>query len=190
MDSIIELIIGLIVVIFSVLHDRTKKTSPTEEEDITDLTAVEDFFKKQSENQGAPPPPPPPLSAPPIQRAGPQNWEPFDEPAFEEMSEKIPSLPPEVTPPPQKIKQKKEKKKPKIAGQPPQPNLENAALGTLLTGQRSVRLLEASGGRRVRSTNFAWTKRRVLDAFIFNELMTRYDLNRIFERIPTRRSDS
>lgn len=32
--------------------------------------------------------------------------------------------------------------------------------------------------------NKKWDQRRILDAFIFSELMTRYDINRIYARIP------
>jgi len=203
MDSLIELIIGLIVVVFSVLWDKAKKTpSSVENDEIpTELSAIEDFFKKL--NEGQPSGPAPSSENSPTQA---KEW-----PDWEKASIESPPPPPPPPPPPEigqipmerspeKIKKKKAKPKPP----PPKEHvptvnplvLENLDKLPSLEARKEVeRLIPSSNQVSVAKTALplpakkGWSKSRILDAVIMSEILTRYDFNRVFARIPGKKRE-
>lgn len=219
MDNLFEVIIAVVFIVFSVLSEMAKKkkddgTAGKSDSSGADLSAIEEFFRKQAEDQQSPssskpsdwsdthagsmsssaafPPPPPTLSSEGdgdfVQSAKKKNKK-KKRPALHEESDAS------------RTESVLTKRKPfasrgeaeHINDEGPcldeaktltgETDYENAAFGSLVTAGTSAR----SAAPLQKRARFPWSRRDIMRAVVFNELMTRYDLNRIYSRIPDQR---
>lgn len=240
MENLVEVIIALVVIGYSLLAEKKQPPQGTDDQD---LSAIEDFFKQQPQSPkdvdgGVPSPddfsgtsagkpaekssksaefvslerlqnsPPPPLlhsenesvsmtadGAPaPGDMGSLSGWNPVDQ------------APPKSKRPKRKDKQKTLDASGRVTSSSSgsmtpdfeaenydrQPSLmQQKGRGRAASMQGGTRNSAPMPAMRPRgSGNRKWDQRRILDAFIFSELMTRYDINRIYARIPGMRRRS
>jgi hypothetical protein len=208
MESLFEIIIALVVIVFSVLWDKGK-TKPANggTDDATDLEAIEEFFKKQSNNLPAS------TSSLSTKPSSPSSWSTNRDPCTEFQSlESSASLenvelgslgsyaPPPPPPPVSRSSQKPHKEKRKDKAKPGLSSLQQEKKGALTPGRDGQAGLDRqmsafsrslaapdSSSHLPRASHKQWSRQRFLDALVLSEVMTRYDINRLFARVPQRR---
>lgn len=220
MDNFFEILVAVIFIVFSVVSEMAKKKKGDEASGNTgssdssgaDLSAIEDFFRKQAEDQKAPgqtqepswgdtrastasdasPFPPLPMSS--------DNDGDFLQPQKKAKKKKRPSQGQSSKESAQPIVSKRRPtsrgEEEHISDEGPcldegdsltgKIDYEDASFGSLV-GARSATTKTATLERR---PQFRWTRGDVLRAVVFSELMSRYDLNRIYSRIPDQNRSS
>ncbi|HNV71158.1 MAG TPA: hypothetical protein PKO06_15755 [Candidatus Ozemobacteraceae bacterium] len=211
-----EFIVFVVFIVISVLSEMSKNKDKKQDEDV-DIGSLEDFFKKRPSEPPASQPSSSKRSSEfesleePIQggRFGSSETSfPDHERAGGSEFQTPPGLPPLPIEEPEprretRHKQKKGKKHGKPAHQAPPvhvssegecldqaPSLEGASLERLPTSslQRTAPSLRLNPTQR-RALHISWNRRRFIDAVIMSELLQRYDLNRVFGRLPAVRKD-
>lgn len=194
MENLIEIVIAIIVIVFSALWDKGKgNAGTTGNDESADLVAIEEFFKKQNKNQQSTPPTSSSDSTWKSEEAASFGDGKFDTPPAPTMTQGAAR---QGTP--KQKAQKKKEKKPKPTHVPVAssyggecldegPSLENA-------GFSEKGLLSSSSSFNIKRyerppARIKWDRKQLLNLFMMNEIMNRYNVNRIFERIPGRRSD-
>lgn len=187
MDSLFEIIFAVIVIIVSALWNRDKGTADTSSGGAgdSDLAAIEDFFKKQSKGGGE------------LQQSGSSERNMAGQSVFEGNQSTTAST---------TGKRRKDRKKAKNAPHPfvdasnsqtggwddspcldQAPTLEGTSYELSAPKIRHDSRRDPQIARRTSKLKFG--KDDILKAFIFSEVLNRYDLNKIFARIPDKRKE-
>ncbi len=187
MEDLIKLIIFGVIVVASVLSEARKHGGGSPPSGDPDLGSLDDFFKNQPPAGGDSP-------------GGDSSWNTprKEEPtSLEALGTIFPVDQPSPRPPePTRKKARKERKKER----PPQPERHFSSEGPCLdeapslTGatnyeQMTGSLIASKSTRapvlpKVRQPRLRLAKNDLVNAFILSEVMNRYDLNRIYSRIP------
>ncbi len=208
MEAFFQVVIFLVIVIASVWSEMSKnKSSGSSDAEFGDLTAIDDFFKQQEKAQKTPqqrpssggfdddvvslertPAPSETFGA--SQKVQPARQKRFDKKekkrgqgkgraTLDQSGRPLPPLPPASS-------------RFGGAGSDEGPCLDEAPA---LTGQVSYERGGFAIARTASTTTVTarrparrWSRRQLIDAIVVSELMNRYDVNRVYGRIPDRRS--
>jgi len=207
-EAFFQVVIFLVIVVASVWSEMNKNKSSggSSDAEFGDLTAIDDFFKQQEKAQKT-------AQQQPSRGGFDDNAVSLER--TQASSEPF-GAPQKIQPPPGKQKrfEKKEKKRAQAKGRPtldqrgrPLPPVpshfanaeqdEGPCLdeAPTLTGQvdydrggfaiaRTASTTDVTTRRPTRR----WSRQQLIDAIVISELMNRYDVNRVYGRIPDRRS--
>lgn len=207
MEAFFQVVIFLVIVVASIWSEMSKnKSSGSSDAEFGDLTAIDDFFKQQEKAQ-----------KPPQQQPSRGGFD-DDAVSLErtQASSEPFGVPQKIQPPPGKQKrfEKKEKKRAQAKSRPtldqrnrPLPPVpshfanaeqdEGPCLDEALslTGQVdyerggfAIARTASTTGAMTRQPARRWSRQQLINAVVISELMNRYDVNRVYGRIPDRRS--
>ena len=173
-----EIIIIIIAIVFSVWSELNKKKKEEDFDiDFAELSSIDDFLKKPSANASSVPP-----ALPPLNSSG-----SFNRSSPKKQGRKK-----------QKSQQKKQKNYDKMPSLTGQVNYDQQAGRPDVNYDKSAPpLFDASSQDRwasqtrrpKRRNDFRLDRNQIVKSFIFSEVLRRYDINRIYDRIPGVRND-
>ena len=213
-----EFIIFVVFVVISIMSEMSKNKDKTKNEEV-DLESLEDFFKKRKSEPPPTEQASGSVSSTrssefdtleaPVQGGSSGSTEtafPDFERSGNSEFQRLGGPPPIPAEEERRAEQKHKQKKAKKSKKPKHETHEESEGPCLdrepsLTGAMSLESMSVGAFRTKsqpqtparsasRSVPLAWNRRRFIDAVVMSELLQRYDLNRVFGRIPTVRKDS
>jgi hypothetical protein len=177
MDSLIELIIAGVIILVSTIWN--KGTGAKDSATDADVSAIEDFFKQSRRNSPASAGGPGAVGGADKSRSRSQQRK--DRKKQQETANR-----PNTVPPSQHVPQSQMALQTAGAGDD---EFGGSSLVSYENKPSEARRTTVSRDMPKRVSRFKLSRNEVLNAFVLSEVMTRYDLNRIYSRIPAVRKD-